>query len=485
MKSWESDEAMSVAISVAIHAALVIVLLLLVYNLPPLPPLGDDLIGGLDRAWEKVDTSEVAATSVANAATSGAQSAARVVVPVAETPSLESLLDELASDAATTSSTVNTDVAAAFAVGGGLEGRTGDHRGHCLDAGITTGASEGAIEAALQWLAIHQCPRDGGWSFRTDHCDKCACRCQTNTNVEPHGSRVAATSLALMAFLGAGHTAQSGPYSRVVQRGFSYLTEVVRPEKLDGGRIDLSQGIYPQRYINALAAIALCEGYAMGGPEEWGTLAQGVVTYNVRSQNPRDGGWGYSPVTKTRSDISITGWQVMSLKSAKLAGLHVPQETLYHVTNFLNAVADDGGVSYNYLIDRTLEGSGDGSPATCNAIGLLLRQYLGERAGNAGLDRGIERIASTPIDLRAGTPANLFQWYYASLAQHHYGGSSWQRWYAPLRDGLVQSQSRTGHERGSWFFPSPHYGDPGGRLLNTALAVMILEVPYRYMPLYK
>ena len=54
-----------------------------------------------------------------------------------------------------------------------------------------------------------------------------------------------------------------------------------------------------------------------------------------------------------------------------------------------------------------------------------------------------------------------------------------------MRDYLVQSQSRgPGHEAGSWYFQDQH-GQVGGRLYTTAMAVMILEVYYQFLPLYE
>ena len=53
-----------------------------------------------------------------------------------------------------------------------------------------------------------------------------------------------------------------------------------------------------------------------------------------------------------------------------------------------------------------------------------------------------------------------------------------------MRDYLVGSQAQSGHEKGSWHFDDEH-GNQGGRLYSTAMAVMILEVYYRYLPLYE
>lgn len=492
---WESHEAMSVTTSIAVHAALIILLLLLVYHLPP-TPLGDALIGGFDRAWDALDLSPAAQVSPAiNTTASGATSARaislpqeNIVDPTAFT--FDALLDAARAAMEAESSSANTasiKINDAFGQGGGFAGRSGDYRGHCREIGETTGASEEAVEAALAWLARHQCPRDGGWSFKLDHeshCDLCRCACQ---NGGTHGSRVAATSLALLAFLGAGQTSREGNYQRVVERGFNYLLEGSKPRTRDE-TIDFSQDVYPQRYINALAALALSEGYAMNAmtdSEKMKAAAQGVINYIVKAQNPRDGGWGYSPTHKVRSDISITGWQIMALKSGRLAELNVRQETLYNASRFLDKVQFDGGRRYRYLVNPAERGIGDGSAETCTAIGLLLRQYFGLRAGDASLDGGMKIVTDWNTELRADVPSNLFQHYYAALALHHYGSSQWKTWYVPLRESLVRTQSRRGHESGSWYFPNPHYGDVGGRLLNTALAAMILEVPYRYLPLYR
>ena len=52
-----------------------------------------------------------------------------------------------------------------------------------------------------------------------------------------------------------------------------------------------------------------------------------------------------------------------------------------------------------------------------------------------------------------------------------------------MRDYLVATQANRGHEAGSWYFSGGRL-QSGGRLLSTALAVMTLEVYYRYLPLY-
>jgi hypothetical protein len=75
--------------------------------------------------------------------------------------------------------------------------------------------------------------------------------------------------------------------------------------------------------------------------------------------------------------------------------------------------------------------------------------------------------------------------YYATQVMHHFGGAPWKRWNARMRDQLVNSQAKEGHESGSWFMLDPHGAGPGGRLYSTAMAAMVLEVYYRHLPLYR
>ena len=55
-----------------------------------------------------------------------------------------------------------------------------------------------------------------------------------------------------------------------------------------------------------------------------------------------------------------------------------------------------------------------------------------------------------------------------------------------MRDYLVNTQDKEGNQAGSWYFGSSHASASvkGGRLYNTSLACMTLEVYYRYLPIY-
>ena len=89
-----------------------------------------------------------------------------------------------------------------------------------------------------------------------------------------------------------------------------------------------------------MCSIAICELYGMSKDAKYKAPAQSAIDYCLRTQSP-EGGWRYNP--NADSDVSVTGWIVMALQSARMAGLKVPQETLYKVGQFLDTAAEHGG----------------------------------------------------------------------------------------------------------------------------------------------
>jgi hypothetical protein len=340
--------------------------------------------------------------------------------------------------------------------GGGLEGRQADARARLVAQRGGSPESESAVERGLVWLAAHQ-HADGGWRFDLDG-GPCAGRCRHGGNEK---STTAATALALLPFLGAGETPLAGQHGPVVAQGLAYLRS--RMIETPHGA-DLQEGTL---YGQGLAAIALSEAAAMTGDPELKIAAQQAIDFIVAAQHPR-GGWRYFPGQP--GDTTVVGWQWMALKSGQMAGLQVPPETLERAGEFLDSVQAEGGAAYGYQ-------RGEAQP-TSTAIGLLCRMYSGWRRYDTRLVLGIERLVE-----RGPSFDDMYFNYYAAQVLNHQDGKHWPAWNDQLRKHLVQSQAVRDHEAGSWQFNDRHTA-PGGRLCDTALAVMILEVYYRYLPLY-
>jgi hypothetical protein len=79
--------------------------------------------------------------------------------------------------------------------------------------------------------------------------------------------------------------------------------------------------------------------------------------------------------------------------------------------------------------------------------------------------------------------------FYANQVLRDFGGPLWAKWNPVMRDYLVKTQAKNGHLTGSWMFfgadrHAQHGTQAGGRLYNTALCALILEVYYRHDPVY-
>jgi hypothetical protein len=331
-------------------------------------------------------------------------------------------------------------------------------------------SSEAAVTEALKWLALHQAP-NGGWTFQ--HHLVCNGACGNPGDPKQAKSVVAATSLALLPFFGAGITHTEGDYKDVVYRGLRFLIQQGRPNTVNGLPVVSFREPGGNLYSHGLAAIVLCEAYGMTGDPELAGPAQGALNYISWAQ-AADGGWKYQPQSREGGDTSVTGWMVMALKSGHMAHLNVSPKSVQGSMLFLDKVGYEGGAYYGYgQKEARLNRS-------CTAIGLLCRMYTGWEKERPEFSKGVAAISSGGINKK-----NIYYMYYATQVLRHYGGDQWTKFNEEMRDWLISTQSKKPGESGSWHFSTGSLSEvQGGRLLCTAFATMILEVYYRHMPLY-
>jgi hypothetical protein len=341
-------------------------------------------------------------------------------------------------------------------------------------AGLTP-QSERAVAAALNWLARHQMP-DGNWSLK-----EYPRRCKDKTCSGPgqQESLSAATAMGLLPFLAAGQShVGAGPYQKAVNSGIYWL---LKNQKKDG---DLSAGAELQMYAQGLAAIALCEDYGISHDKSVGAAAQSAINFIQSAQNSKTAGWRYHPGEE--GDTSVLGWQFAALRAGQLAGLRVNPGSLEGVRRWLKFVSKRPGN------DRSGETAGGFSyqPDTevtpsMSAVGLLCSQYLQVERQSPGLARGVEYLMANPPDEQ--NARNIYYWYYATQVLHNLADDDWEAWNRKMQAILVRTQAREGCATGSWDPDRPvrdAWGPQGGRVMMTSLSALILEVYYRYPPVY-
>ena len=331
-----------------------------------------------------------------------------------------------------------------------------------------TPSSEAAVTEALKWFSRHQMP-NGGWTYQHDLV--CKGRCKDACDASYNKSYNAATAMALLPFLGAGQTQLSGEFRQNVKLGLFFLMKNGKQGKKNGLPVlDLRDG-KGNMYSHGLAAIALCEAYAMTEDRALLPYAQASLNFIITAQC-NDGGWRYSPNGSGGGDTSVVGWQLMALKSGYMGHLAVPPQTIQGSMLFLDKVQSNDGAVYGYTgpVPKF-------RPAT-SAVGLLCRMYTGWDKNHPGIVGGVKELS------KHGVSKNDFYYnYYAAQVLRQYGGVEWDKFNVEMRDFLVASQAQEGGAKGSWYVKGGHTSN-AGRLCITSFATMMLEVYYRHMPLY-
>ncbi len=322
-----------------------------------------------------------------------------------------------------------------------------------------TPAAIKAIERGLDYLAKNQ-DADGAWKDIIG-------RKETNDYVGHYDRHVGATAIALMAFMSHGHFPGRGRYGKNVERGIEWLSMQVDQK----GYISFSES---RMYSHAFATLALAEAYGMCGGEELGDKLRKAVKLTCAAQNAQ-GAWRYKPGAPD-SDISITVCQVMALRAARNAGIYVKTGVIEKSIAYVKNSYTPYGFQYQCYERATRQSF------ALTAAGVVALQGAGEYdclEAQKGVEYMHNRRASDG-QIQAGKMHESFDYfyahYYAVQAMFQAGGRYWANWYPLVRDQLIRGQRK--YRDGRWQdIVGPNYA--------TGMATIILQVPYRYLPIFE
>jgi hypothetical protein len=341
--------------------------------------------------------------------------------------------------------------------------------------------SERAVETGLDYLARQQLP-DGRWSLQNVAAGGTAADQASAGQMQ---ADTAATGMALLCFLGAGYTHTDGKYRDTVGAGLAHLVANQKPT----GDLFSGGSKYVWFYSHGIASIALCEAYGMTGDRSLREPAQKALDFIVASQHPSEGGWRYSPGSST--DTSVSGWQMMALKSGELAGLKVPDKAYDGVRRWLDMAQGPSGTAskYSYRPASTIAHQRQPS-AAMTAEGLLMRLYTGWPRTDPRVLAGAEFLQQhlPAIGTRARPQRDAYYWYYATQLMFQVQGEPWEAWNEQMRAVLLPTQASSGPLAGSWDprgQVNDRWGIEAGRIYVTAMHLLMLEVYYRHLPLYQ
>lgn len=309
---------------------------------------------------------------------------------------------------------------------------------------MVTPAAQRAIDQGLIYLASMQ--HDDG-SFGTGN----------------YRGNVAICALAGLAFLSGGSTPQRGPYGGEVSRCIDYLLTNTQESGFINHSAAASHG---PMYGHGFATMFLAECYGMAQRSDIREKLDKAVKLVVNTQN-QQGGWRYQP-QRMDADISVTICQIMALRAARNAGIHVPRETIDRCTSYvLKSQNADGGFMY------MLQGGESAFPRSAAGVVALYSAGIYDSPEiTKGLDYLMQFLPEPGVVSRESY--YFYGHYYAVQAMWLAGSPRWNRWYPAIRDELVSRQLKDG----AWMSPIAHD-------YATAMACIILQLPNNYLPIFQ
>jgi hypothetical protein len=338
---------------------------------------------------------------------------------------------------------------------------------------------DASIDRGLAWLATQQ-EADGAFPTRDS-------------------GQPGVTSLCIMAYLSRGHVPGHGPYGQALNRAIDFVIGCQRQDGLLSymeptmGSSAWLNATHAANYNHMIAGLMFGEVYGQTNVERAQRIrpvilsalelarrmqtrpkanavdAGGVRYYKVIP--PADGQGG-------DADVSVTGWYVMFLRSAKNAGFDVPQKYVDEALDFVRRCYDPnkGAFHYSLVPPRTYY--------TRGATGAgVLSLFLSGR-DDPEIERGVGKWILENDFRRYGAMINSsdhyhYAVYYCSQAMFQLGGEYWDRFYPETAATLLANQG----PEGSW---TPDSRDAVfGNAYGTALVVLTLTPPYQLLPIYQ
>lgn len=304
------------------------------------------------------------------------------------------------------------------------------------------------VDRGLAFLALLQ-EKDGAWLLGSER----------NTAV---------TSLAVMAFLSAGHVPGEGPYRSNVEKGIRWVLNQQQTSGL------FCNAAWEDMYQHGISTLMLCEVAAMCDSKMASEIkpklekAVKLILQGQRTQkNIYLGGWRYK-IDSNDADMSITGWQILALRAARNLGCDVPKERIDLAMQFVQQCRDPRTNGFCYM-------PGSQVTTACTGTGVLTLELCGkERHHSREALLGGSYLLKAPLRYTDGY--FFYEAYYASQAMFQLGNNYWNVFRPQLHSVLLDNQQRNG----GWL--TNNYT---GTSYSTSMAVLALTVEYRLLPIYQ
>lgn len=276
-----------------------------------------------------------------------------------------------------------------------------------------------------------------------------------------YAAGVAVCGLSGLAFMCGGNAPGEGKYGKHVDRCVEFLLRNTR----ETGYIARTDNlVHENMYGHGFAMLFLSEAYGMTMKTEVGEKLRKAVDMTCKCQNSA-GGWRYQPRPQD-ADLSITVCQIMGLRAARDAGIHVPDEVREKCIKYVKDSQNPRDGSFRYTINGH-------STFAMTAAGVTSLYSAGIYEGEA-VKKALDYLKKHKPPSSGSSNHFFYGHYYAVQAMWHAGGEYWNEWYPAVRDYLLKKQQSNGSWNSS--MAGPEFG--------TAMACIILQIPLNLVPVF-
>jgi len=312
------------------------------------------------------------------------------------------------------------------------------------------------------------------------------------------------TSLCVMAFMAHGHLPGEGQYGRKLDKALEFVLTCQKQNGLislsapDGPTINrtVSQEIgVTSAYNHAISALALAEIYGMSRGARSDRLKQAITTAmeaTLQMQRwPKDqeadrGGWRYvNPFDQWDSDLSVTGWNLMFLRSSRNAGFTVPEEAIENAVAYVRRSFSDEHNVFEYIISPA-----DTRSRAMAGAGVLALAHAGLHNSDEAKQSGDWLLRQSFNVYNHNEPFDQVVWVHdryhyalfnACQGMYQLGDKYWEQFFPPVARMLLEKQQPDG----SWPAES-HVNDAKyGNAYTTALVVLSLGASNQILPIFQ
>lgn len=313
-----------------------------------------------------------------------------------------------------------------------------------------------AIDDGVRWLATQQLGGSGRWPST------------------PQRYQMSVTALAGLALLAHGDTPDSGKHAQNVRRAVEWVLDSQKPEGtrwaglLFDGRDDVFDQEDRPMHGHGFALLFLAEAYGQTREPALRERMHAAISLGARLTErtiTRDGGWFYTP-DSPRDEGSVTITQIQALRSAQNAGISVDVGVVDRAVEYIKASQDlaTGGVRYTLRWGKT--------SCALTSAGMSVLHGAGVYSGDP-IDKGFGFLRSN-LSYTPNQPFFFYTHLYTAQAMFQRGGPEWANYFPRIRRELLDLRRNR-----------PYWDSDYGKAYGSANALLILQLPLRYLPIFQ